>query len=248
MTKQSDMLDYPEFMRRVNHNYRLARQVLAGNMTALEAVHRALTWQTSRPGEVSSHIVVDSFHDIVCGLFTGQLANLARSGHDAYDMDPDGEVVLLEHKTCDVDRSKIWRNQNGALCHGAAVPGRIPSGLTSQIRAAYQLGDAAHRDTKRIRTNLLLFDVCGPGNREAPFAAWSISGDWLVENRLKRDGHAVVTVGTFRQHGEEISANPRAPLLGWDAWVDGLRNDPTLPVVLMRAGRVVGVDGGEDSC
>lgn len=232
-------MDYPEFSDRVTHNYRLAARVLDGSMTAMEAVLRSATWQTGIGEEISSHVKQDSFHDIISGMFTGQLANLGKTGHDCVDMEPDGTIAFHEHKTCDVDRTKIWRNQNGALYHGSAVPGKCPSGLTSQISAAYALGNDAHRNTKRMTTTLTLFDVKGPGNREAPVAAWQISGDWLLENRLTKSGRITVTVGSFINHGREISNNTLAPLMGWKAWCDQLRSDPSVPVRQMKAGMVV---------
>lgn len=231
-------MDYDEFMSRVNHNYFLASQVLAGSLSALGAVGRAATWQTSIGAVISSHVIQDSFHDIISGLFTGQLANLDRTGHDCVDMEPDGTVAFHEHKTCDVDRTKIWKNQNGSLYHGSAVAGKKPSGLTSQISAAYSLGNEAHRNTKRRTTTLMIFDVHGPGNREAPVAAWQISGDWLMENRLTKSGHATVKVGSFINHGWEVSSNPLAALMGWSAWCESLKNDALIPTITTRAGFV----------
>jgi hypothetical protein len=140
------MINYREFMRRVNHNYGLARRVLAGTLSAMAAVEQAATWQTGIGQRISSHIRQDSYHDIICGMFTGQLANLSKAGHDCVDMEPCGEIGFHEHKTCDVDRTKIWRNQRGTLHHGAATPGKIPSGLTSQIRASCHQEPAHHAD------------------------------------------------------------------------------------------------------
>lgn len=232
-------MDYTEFMNRVNYNYTQATLVIAGRLSAMAAVELAATWQTGVGETISSHIKQDSFHDIIGGMFSGQLANLGKTGHDCVDMEPDGTIAYREHKTCDVDRTKIWKNQNGSLFHGSATPGKIPSGLTSQIQASYSLGNDAHRNTKRLTTTLTLFDVKGTGNREAPFASWQISGDWLLENRLTKSGYAVVTVGSFINHGTETSHNPRAPLLGWQAWCDQLRTDPNVPVRLTKAGKVV---------
>lgn len=232
-------MNYREYMRRVNHNYGLARQVLAGSISAIEAVWLAATWQTGIGEKISSHIRQESFHDIICGLFTGQLANLGKSGHDTVDMEPDGTIGLQEQKSCDVNRDRIWRNQNGVLYHGAAVPGKKPSGLTSQIRASYSLGDASHRATKKMHTTLMVFDVNSTTNREAPIAAWQLDGEWLAKNRLNKAGKVTVTVGSFIKHGREISANPRAPLMGWKAWCDQLRSDPSVPVHRMLASHVV---------
>jgi hypothetical protein len=236
-------MDYQEFMRRINHNYSLANRVLAGTITAMAAVMAAATWQRGINEPISSHLLQANFHDIITSMFQGHLANLDQTGPDAYDMDEDGTIGFFEHKSCDVNRNKIWRNQNGALFHGAAVEGKIPSGLTSQIQAAYKLGNLAHRNTKRLRTILTLFDVHSETNCEAPVAAWELDGDWLVENRLTKSGSVTVTVGSFINHGREISFNPRAPLMGWDAWINELKTSDKIPVYRMHASRVVRSDG-----
>ena len=232
-------MQYPEFMKRINHNYPLINRVRAGTMTAMAAVAEAATWQRGVNEPISSHLLEANFHDIITSMFQGHLANMEQTGHDAYDMDEDGTIGFFEHKSCDVNRNKIWRNQNGALFHGSATVGKIPSGLTSQIQASYQLGNVAHRDTKRLRTILTVFDVRSEINCEAPIAAWELNGDWLVDNRLTKSGSATVTVGSFIKYGREISNNPRAPLMGWDAWINELKISDKVPVFRTHASRVI---------
>ena len=211
-------MNYQEYQKRVEHNTKLFTECFANNDSIFCLLDKIYTWEYA-PGEMHFSKIMRNAHDIIPSLYLGLLASTENNGADAYEVNEQDEISPVEIKTGEIATNKVWRGTKGGLYVGLENTATKRAAVTSRVTATYTLHSYDNRESKNMRTILMVADTDGPNQY---IDALELPGDKVLNYlNLSDNKSRTIKVSFFLNEGWQ--ADTVVPLKGWHNYMDGLR-------------------------